>query len=61
MAVNYQNDELSQGHIPPSFETAVVKPQMKKSSLPKDTFKGYQPVSGLCFTGIDKRIYLSNL
>jgi hypothetical protein len=35
--------------FPIDFKKAVVTPLIKKSSLPKNEFKNYRPVSGLCF------------
>ena len=43
------NLSLSQGIFPGSFKKAVVTPLIKKSTLPKNEFKNYHPVSGLCF------------
>ena len=35
--------------FPSNFKRAIVTPLLKKSSLPKNDFKSYRPVSGLCF------------
>ena len=43
------NLSLVQGVFPGKFKQAVVTPLIKKPSLPKEEFKNYRPVSGLCF------------
>ena len=43
------NLSLSSGVVPATFKRAVVTPLIKKSSLPRNEFKNYRPVSGLCF------------
>ena len=44
--VNYT---MSEGIVPDTFKRAVITPLIKKSSLPKNSFTSYRPVSGLCF------------
>jgi hypothetical protein len=41
------NGALSQGIFPGQFKQALVTPLLKKSSLPKNIFKNYRPVSNL--------------
>ena len=43
------NHSLIEGSFPNSFKKAVVTSLIKKASLPRDDFKNYRPVSGLCF------------
>ena len=43
------NLSLSEGSFPDDFKRALVKPLLKKSSLPVDDMKSYRPVSNLSF------------
>ena len=44
-----RNNSLLSGSLFDSFEAAVVKPLLKKSSLDPNTLKNYRPISNLCF------------
>jgi len=53
---------LSDGMFPTAFKKALVKPLIKKLSLPKDDFNSYRPVSNLHFLSkIVERIVHSRL
>ena len=43
------NLSLQDGVFPEPFKNAIVTPLIKKTLLPKDDLKNYQPVSGLSF------------
>src|SRR5277367_3692247 len=43
------NLSLSEGAFPTIFKTAVVKPLLKKHSLPRDDLSSYRPISNLNF------------
>jgi hypothetical protein len=43
------NLSLSEGNFPTSFKTALVKPLLKKYSLPSDDLSSYRPISNLDF------------
>jgi len=43
------NLSLSEGTFPSSFKTAIVKPLLKKYSLPHDDLGSYRPISNLNF------------
>jgi hypothetical protein len=43
------NMSLSQGSVPTSMKSAVVRPLLKKPSLDKNEFKNFRPVSNLSF------------
>jgi len=43
------NLSLSEGTFPSSFKTAIVKPLLKKYSLPHDDLASYRPISNLNF------------
>ena len=43
------NLSLSEGTFPSEFKTAVVKPLLKKSSLPREELSSYRPISNLNF------------
>ena len=43
------NLSLSEGTFPSSFKTAIVKPLLKKFSLPHDDLASYRPISNLNF------------
>src|SRR5277367_1232294 len=43
------NLSLSEGAFPTIFKTAVVKPLLKKHSLPRDDLSSYCPISNLNF------------
>jgi len=43
------NLALSEGSFPSSFKSAVVKPLLKKHSLPRDDLSSYRPISNLNF------------
>ena len=43
------NLSLSEGTFPSSFKTAIVKPLLKKHSLPHDELASYRPISNLNF------------
>ena len=43
------NCSLTEGAVPAGFIKVIVSPLIKKSSLPPDKLKNYQPVSGLSF------------
>ena len=46
---NLINLSLSEGIFPAHFKTAVVKPLLKKHSLPRDDLSSYRPISNLNF------------
>src|SRR5271170_6549513 len=46
---NLINLSLSEGIFPTHFKTAVVKPLLKKHSLPRDDLSSYRPISNLNF------------
>ena len=43
------NSSISHCQVPSAFKSAVVTPQLKKSSFPQDDLSNYRPVSNLPF------------
>ena len=56
------NLSLSAGMFPSSFAKAVVRPLLKKSSLPSNDFSNYRPISNLNFISkITERVILKRI
>jgi len=43
------NISLENAYVPPDFNSAIVRPLLKKPGLDKNVYKNYRPVSNLPF------------